>query len=98
MNSSDFVLPKPTMVARWKRGWIILWKTVVFQFWIGLYSLPMFIAGQFLQWNHTGTTKYSPATFVIGFLIVLINLPIAYCLASETTGFFEKGGESKDGN
>jgi hypothetical protein len=95
MNTQDFILPKMTMVNRWKRGWIILWRTVVFQFWIALYTLPTLLLGKLLPWDHAGTTRFSWVFIAITLLVALINLPIAYCLASETTGFFEKPSEAK---
>jgi hypothetical protein len=89
MDSASYVIAKPTWFQRWRRGWIIFARTILFQIWIAIYSIPTLLLSKLVDFHHGPLVA-------IYLLIVLVNLPLAYCLASETTGYFRSKREQHD--
>jgi hypothetical protein len=98
MDPASYVIAKPTWLLRWCRGWVILWRYIVFALWFSLFSLPnYFVSGLLLGPAVTeGHPRKILACFAVWAVVALINLPIALCLASETTGYFRSKREQRD--
>ena len=98
MDPASYVIPKPSWLQRWLRGWVIIWRYFVFTLWFSLFSLPnYFVSGLLLQPAVAeGHPRKIVACFAIWAVVALINLPIALTLASENTGFFRSKREQHD--
>jgi hypothetical protein len=97
MDSASYVIAKPSWFQRWGRGWVIIWRNFVFNFWTGIYSLPGYFVAHLLPW-HSAAQHPKKLLACVGIVIAvaLVNFPLAYGFASETTGYFRSKREQHD--
>jgi hypothetical protein len=78
-----------TIFKRWTLGWTIWWRTIVFSFWVALFSLPTTIIFGICE-KIPGEKINPEITFIVSLLVALINVPLALNEAALKTGFFWK--------